>query len=74
MYCLRLLESALEGIMDDGWGKPFKQFSKEEKQEVFDTVIKAFDEDNQFILRDKYVISGKSGVLSAEDFKLTKEL
>ena len=72
MYCLRLIESALETIMDDGYGKHFKQFSNEEKQEVINAVIKAFDDDNMFILRDKYVTTGKSGVLSAEDFKITK--
>lgn len=73
-YCLQLIESALETIMDDGWGKHFKHFSSEEKQEVIDDVIKAFDEDGLFILRDKYVIPGKSGVLSAEDFKINEEL
>lgn len=72
MYCLRLIETALEAIMDDGWGKHFKQFSSEEKQEVINAVIKSFDDYNLFILRDKYVITGKSGVLSAEDFKITK--
>lgn len=70
MYCLRLIESALETIMDDGWGKHFKQFTNEEKQEVINDVIKAFDDANLFILRDKYVITGKSGVLLAEDFKI----
>lgn len=72
MYCLRLIESALENIMDDGYGKNFKRFSNEEKQEVINAVIEAFNDDNLFILRDKYVITGKSGVLSAEDFKITK--
>lgn len=73
-YCLCLIETALEAIMDDGWGKHFKHFSSEEKQEVINAVIKAFDEDGLFILRDKYVVPGKSGVLSAEDFKINEEL
>lgn len=79
MYCLKLLESTLEDIMHDGYGKPFKQFDNDKKQEIINDVIKAFDDDNLFndnlfILRDKYVINGKSGVLSAEDFKITEEL
>lgn len=71
-YYLCRIESALEAIMDDGWGTSFRHFSNGKKQEVIDAVIKAFDDDNLFILRDKYVITGKSGVLSAEDFKITK--
>lgn len=72
MYCLRRIESALETIMDDGWGKHFKQFSSEDKQEVINAVIESFNDANLFILRDKYVRAGKSGVLLAEDFKTTK--
>lgn len=72
-YCSHRIESALETITDDGWGIRFKQFSSEKKQDVINDVIKAFDVDGLFILREKYVITGKNGLLSAEDFKITKE-